>query len=325
MENLRNRKGLTLIALIITIIVLLILAGVSLGAVFGDNGVVTSSTEAKLATENGETLEILRLSIYDKATANSDDIEKMSELDYLRSVGKINFDNTVNVDKIKAQNSYGRGNLSRGDIYVIRDGYLYYINNKKEEKELGKIFNEKTVVEKDIFKYEGNKIIGIKDEYIKEEKDSEGRIYARYLILDEKVYSDNNINMVDIKISSDRATIIGEGAFQDFKNINTVIIENGITEICMRAFYCCDGLLSIKISDDITKIGDYAFFGCTNLEKIYISNSVKNMGYGVFEAWKDSQRIEIQFKENEIPEKIGDSGWNTEWNNGCNANIEYEK
>ena len=44
MVNSKNsKKGITLIALIITIIVLLILAGVTMSFVVGDNGVVTQS------------------------------------------------------------------------------------------------------------------------------------------------------------------------------------------------------------------------------------------------------------------------------------------
>ena len=37
----RNQKGVTLIALVITIIVLLILAGVSISMLTGDNGILT--------------------------------------------------------------------------------------------------------------------------------------------------------------------------------------------------------------------------------------------------------------------------------------------
>ena len=43
---LRENKGVTLVALVITIIVLLILAGVSISMVVGDNGVLTQSTNA---------------------------------------------------------------------------------------------------------------------------------------------------------------------------------------------------------------------------------------------------------------------------------------
>ena len=42
----RNQKGITLIALVITIIVLLILAGVSLAMLTGQKGILTRATEA---------------------------------------------------------------------------------------------------------------------------------------------------------------------------------------------------------------------------------------------------------------------------------------
>lgn len=38
-----NSKGITLIALVITVIVMLILAGVSLNATIGDNGIITKA------------------------------------------------------------------------------------------------------------------------------------------------------------------------------------------------------------------------------------------------------------------------------------------
>ena len=46
----RNNKGVTLVALVITIIVLLILAGVSLAMLTGDSGILTNADEAKKET-----------------------------------------------------------------------------------------------------------------------------------------------------------------------------------------------------------------------------------------------------------------------------------
>ena len=43
----KKNKGITLIALVITIIVLLILAGVTIASLSGDNGIVTRAVEAK--------------------------------------------------------------------------------------------------------------------------------------------------------------------------------------------------------------------------------------------------------------------------------------
>ena len=46
----KNNKGVTLVALVITIIVLLILAGVALAMLTGDSGILTNADEAKKQT-----------------------------------------------------------------------------------------------------------------------------------------------------------------------------------------------------------------------------------------------------------------------------------
>ena len=58
-----KEKGITLIALVITIIVLLILAGVTIATLTGDNGILTKATEAKDKTEEGEEEEKVKLSV----------------------------------------------------------------------------------------------------------------------------------------------------------------------------------------------------------------------------------------------------------------------
>ena len=54
-----NTKGITLIALMVTIVVLLILAGISIGILTGDNGIIKQATEAKNETEIAEEKEII--------------------------------------------------------------------------------------------------------------------------------------------------------------------------------------------------------------------------------------------------------------------------
>jgi len=58
----KNSKGITLIALVITIIVLLILAGVSLDFIAGENGILEKAREAVAATEKAREKEMLELS-----------------------------------------------------------------------------------------------------------------------------------------------------------------------------------------------------------------------------------------------------------------------
>ena len=57
----RQASGITLIALIITIVVLLILAGVSIMTLTGDNGLLTRTTTAKKKTEEAGVIENIRL------------------------------------------------------------------------------------------------------------------------------------------------------------------------------------------------------------------------------------------------------------------------
>ena len=53
-EKFKKEKGITLIALVITIIVLLILAGVSIAMLTGENGILTQAQKAKAETKQAE-------------------------------------------------------------------------------------------------------------------------------------------------------------------------------------------------------------------------------------------------------------------------------
>jgi len=75
-NNKRTQKGITLIALVVTIVVLLILAGVSLNAIFSENGIINRAKDAQnkmdQATQNDMTglneLDKLISSLTDKTT-----------------------------------------------------------------------------------------------------------------------------------------------------------------------------------------------------------------------------------------------------------------
>ena len=81
-KKLRN-KGITLIALVITIIVLLILAGVSIAMLTGENGILTQAQNAKKETERAKIIEEVQLDILGKQTENgsgeisSDELEEI--------------------------------------------------------------------------------------------------------------------------------------------------------------------------------------------------------------------------------------------------------
>ena len=63
----KKEKGITLVALVITIIVLLILAGVTISLVVGDNGVIRKAQDARTNmgnAQNRENEELQNLSNY---------------------------------------------------------------------------------------------------------------------------------------------------------------------------------------------------------------------------------------------------------------------
>ena len=62
-KSLKASNGITLIALVITIIVLLILAGISISMLSGDNGILQKATDAKTDTEKANEKEQIQLEV----------------------------------------------------------------------------------------------------------------------------------------------------------------------------------------------------------------------------------------------------------------------
>ena len=58
-----NQKGITLVALVITIIVLLILAGITIAALSGENGILVRARESKYASDISSAKELVILGV----------------------------------------------------------------------------------------------------------------------------------------------------------------------------------------------------------------------------------------------------------------------
>ena len=65
-------EGITLIALVITIIILLILAGVSIAMLTGENGIITQAQKAKEETLNSSEREAIQLTMINKELTNEE-------------------------------------------------------------------------------------------------------------------------------------------------------------------------------------------------------------------------------------------------------------
>ena len=65
MKNEENQKGITLIALVVTSIVLLILAGVSIAMLTGENGIMSKAATASWKSKLGDAQDIVALDVSD--------------------------------------------------------------------------------------------------------------------------------------------------------------------------------------------------------------------------------------------------------------------
>ena len=103
MNKLKSKKGITLVALVVTTVVLLILAGVSINLVLGDNGIIKKANQAASVTKEAEVKEAINRTILEFYLTN--DYETLE--DFLKAKvteGKIdsvtkNADGTLTVKK----------------------------------------------------------------------------------------------------------------------------------------------------------------------------------------------------------------------------------
>ena len=112
-EKLKNTKGITLVALIITVIILLILAGVTISLVIGDNGLITKS---KQGVEESE-----MASIKEQAELTLDDLE----FDHVLKDTNVN-----TLTQLKKLNSAFDGSYLQGNKVVVNnEKYDIYLKN----------------------------------------------------------------------------------------------------------------------------------------------------------------------------------------------------
>ena len=71
-------------------------------------------------------------------------------------------------------------------------------------------------------------------------------------------------------------------AFEDCKELTSVVIPNTVTRISWDAFSGCSGLKSIVIPNSVTEIESEAFRGCSGLTNIVIPESVKKIDLSAF-------------------------------------------
>ena len=172
----KSTKGITLIALVVTIIVLLILAGVSIAMLTGNNGILTQGKRAKeeqahAAVKEGIMLlyneyrtkqEVNSSKVQEETKVASTELVKIAEnegaegttenlgsfKDFIQSKNIINANGIVNVRNLLGQTlSLGNGTSKEsGDVYVFeeQDDYynLTYYNKQIQQAKIYQIKNE---------------------------------------------------------------------------------------------------------------------------------------------------------------------------------------
>ena len=83
---------------------------------------------------------------------------------------------------------------------------------------------------------------------------------------------------VPSKINNLPVTSIGNRAFYDCTELESVFMPNSVITIGNRAFYGCTELESVFIPNSVITIGDYAFDRCSSL-KIYTESSSRPSGW----------------------------------------------
>ena len=132
LKNQRTKnKGITLIALVITIIVLLILAGISISMLSGDNSILKRATDSKKNTEKSQIIENARIDTSAKITENEG---KSLSKKQLKDVLK-NYFNEEEVGKLVIPDDLSSANdelTTKDEKYKIKLSDIY--NGKVENR-----------------------------------------------------------------------------------------------------------------------------------------------------------------------------------------------
>ena len=263
-KNNYNKKcrasGITLIALVVTIVVMLVLAGVSISLLTGDNGVISKSKETKITAMLSSYVEQYELFITAKKMENSEFYEE---------------------------------SLTAG-----KNSIYYNTKTSNSEKSIKDIINgisDEYLEKLEIIK--GKMIINTQDRQLIKIAQKVGIEPNPYVIENGELMSnDGNLLLVDENGTltlPGSVTKIGTGAFSNVDGLKTIIIPGTVKTIGKNAFRNNSTLESVIIEDGVETIEESAFDSCRNLKEVSLPDSIKTMGSRVFTSCTRLTKIEI--------------------------------
>lgn len=313
-----RQEGITLIALVITIIVLLILSGISISVLTGESGILTQAEKAKISSELSgykEELEIYKTAKYmenrnflfssltagkSSLTYNTQSEEETGSIktiitsindEYLQKLEVIKGElliNTKNKEEVRIAQSVG---IKVNPYDITEDGELLSSNGNlllMDEEGTLTIPNSVTKIGEGAFaNLEGLKTIIIPGTV----KEIGTNAFAFNVTL-EKVIMQEGVEVIGNNAFSNCLKLkevympeslmdIKNGAFMNSSGIERIIIPSKIENIKSYVFYHCDSLKEIKLSDNIKEIQDYAF-AFTSFPEIILPEKLEKIGSNVF-------------------------------------------
>ncbi len=294
-----NQKGITLIALVITIIVLLILAGVSIATLTGENGILTRANEASKKTEVANEQEQVGLAYIAASSSKwGEEItleEVQNELDKLVGENKTkateNGNGTINVEFLDTKNNYNiseEGKVTKVDENAISYEILYEYEEVEGGISITDLTNENLVTTIYIEKIHENDpdfsieflrkfMLGdfVTEEEMMEELNKLGITVEEF---QSKLQAANE--GIDMNAIYDEMEPMYEELLKEVGNIPKKIDGKEVVEIGRNAFKNSE-LTKLVIPNTVKKIGESAFYRCS-LKEISISNSVIEIGVNAF-------------------------------------------
>ena len=267
----KQTKGITLIALVITIIVLLILAGVSIAMLTGENGILTQAQNAKERTEEAGAIEKVELAVTSCINRNGLDISALGEeLNKVQGIEK-------NVENLSRDSFPLQITVDNIKLDVFLNGEVDLASDMSQPAYV-MIYDKGTKTQDGA--YEAYEMIFQRGNEVDESK----KLIVSYTDIENLVGKDipwkdlqRNIETIEIRDIIKPVTILNWfGAFENCKEIKG--LEKLDTRECVSMqglFFGCKLLKSIETEYLNTKnCTDFSwmFTNCTSLENIDINN-----------------------------------------------------
>ena len=286
----KRGSGVTLIALAVTIIVMLILAGVTISTLTGNSGITTKASKAKTKSYLANIKEEYELYLSEKRMDDEYDLDTLYANDKtIRYEG-----NEVGTGIAEICSSIKKGDEKK---FEIIKGKIYYVSQDKNvipiAVELGFSINPYEITDGGVLKSSSMNLYLVDNDGHLDLSEYEGKIKTIEAGAFSKVEIESGINPLQSIVLPKGITTIGDDAFSYNTSLTSIKIPNTVTSIGKRAFQECTNLTSIEIPDTVTYIGDYCFSGCNRLQKIKLSKKIQTINQRLLQGCSSLTEIEI--------------------------------